>query len=249
MNLRKKLPVSAKLTATGWLSNGVSFDDYSRMQTTTRKIAGERRLPTPAWAMSNAMLRRVLVRFMEERAFSKKERLAVRKKAGLKERLDNAKKRIMSKRPNAMIVLDKLCEEYVEIKSKGLKPGITDKEWNESKQQPFMGFAEGEARYQDEKKRLKQLESEIEGIDTYLRISENGGADIVAAVIYLYYRTGYDSVGVGEELGIKPPHVRQTIYRLHQTAKRLESEGKFKGVAEHKKSCRSKARLVTPSLF
>ncbi len=36
MNLRKKLPVSAKLTATGWLSNGVSFDDYSRMQTTTR---------------------------------------------------------------------------------------------------------------------------------------------------------------------------------------------------------------------
>jgi hypothetical protein len=249
MNLRKKLPVSAKLTATGWLSNGVSFDDYSRMQTSTRKIAGERRLPTPAWAMNNPMLRRVLVRFMEERAFSRKERLAVRKKAGLKERLDRACARIMSKRPNAMVVLDRLCEEYVEIKNKGLKPGITDKEWNESKQQPFMEFAEGEARYQDEKKRLKQLESEIEGVDTYLRISENGGADIVAAVIYLYYRTGYDSVGVGEELGIKPPHVRQTIYRLHQTAKRLEAEGKFKGVAVTKKEKHCRMRLVTPSLF
>jgi hypothetical protein len=246
---RKKLPVSAKVTATGWLSNGIDFTDFSRMQTTTRKIAGERRLPTPAWALSNPMLRRVLVRFLEERAFSKKERLAVRKKAGLKERLDNARKRIVSKRPNAMLVLDRLCTEYVEIKNKGLKPGITDKEWNESKPQPFFDFAEGEARYQDEKKRIKQLESEIEGIDTYLRISENGGADIVAAVIYLYYRTGYDSVGVGEELGIKPPHVRQTIYRLHQTAKRLEAEGKFKGVAVHKKKKSDKPRLVTPSLF
>ena len=199
--------------------------------------------------MSNPMLRRVLVRFIEERAFSKKERLAVRKKAGLKERLDSARHRIMSKRPNAMLVLDRLCAEYVEIKNKGLQPGITDKEWNEGKPQPFFDFAEGEARYQDEKKRLKQLESEISGIDTYLRISENGGADIVAAVIYLYYRTGYDSVGVGEELGIKPPHVRQTIYRLHQTAKRLESEGKFKGVAAHKKKKSDKPRLVTPSLF
>jgi hypothetical protein len=248
MNLRKKLPVSAKLTATGWLSNGIAFDDFAKMQTTTRKTAGERRLPTPAWAMSNVLLRLVLVRFMEERAFSKKERLSVRKKAGLKERLDNAKKRIMAKRPAAMLVLDRLCEEYVEIKNKGLKPGITDKEWNESKPQPFMEFAEGEARYQDEKKRLKQLESEIEGIDTYLRISENGGADIVAAVVYLYYRTGYDSVGVAEELGIKPPHVRQTIYRLHQTAKRLEAEGKFSGVST-KKKVKSVPRLVTPSLF
>src|SRR5208283_2415143 len=121
MNLRKKLPVSAKMTATGWLSNGIAFDDFYRMQTTTRKIAGERRLPTPQWALNNPMLRRVLVRFLEERAFSKKERLAVRKKAGLKERLDNARKRIMAKRPNAMLVLDKLCAEYVEIKNKGLK--------------------------------------------------------------------------------------------------------------------------------
>lgn len=241
---KRSLPISATMTASGWLSNGISFDDYSRMSTRTKKASGERRLPTPLWAMNNAMLRRVIVQFMEERAFSKKERTAF--KGTLKERLDRAKARIVAKRPAALSVLARLCEEYVEIKNKGLKPGMTDKEWNESKEQPFMEFAEGEARYLDEQKRLKQLESEIEGIDTYLRISENGGADIVAATAYLYYRAGLDSVGVGAELGLKPPHIRQMLRRLHQTAKELRG-GKFVEAAPDKK--KRKPRLITPPIF
>ena len=245
------LPISARITATGWISNGISFDDFARMQTQTRKTSGERRLPTPAWAMSNAMLRRVIVTFMEERAFSKKERSRIPSKTGLKERLGRAKARIITKRAAAITVLDRLCDEYVEIKNKGLRPGMTDREWNETKKQPYMEFAEGEARFQDERKRLRQLEIEIEGIDTYLRISENGGADIVAAAVYLYYRTGLDSVGVGAELGLKSPHVRQTLYRLHQTAKRLEAAGKFKEVVSRKKKVMvaAKARYFTPPLF
>lgn len=245
---KRSHPVSATITATGWLSNGVSFDDYSRMSTQTRRASGERRLPTPEWAMNNPMLRRVLVQFMEERAFSKKERLKL--KGGLKERLERAKEKIATKRPAAIVVLDRLCGEYTEIKSKGLKPGMTDAEWNASKAQPYMNFAEGEARYQDEQKRLRQLEIEIEGIDTYLRISENGGADIVAAAVYLYYRTGLDSVGVGAELGLKPPHVRQTLWRLHQTAKKLLADGKFKEIVTKKTEPTKKTgRLYTPPLF
>ena len=114
-----------------------------------------------------------------------------------------------------------------------------------------MDFAEGEARYQDEQKRKRELEIEIEGIDTYLRISENGGADIIAAIVYLYYRTGYDSVGVAAELGLKPPHIRQTLWRMHQTAKRLEADGKFKEVASAKKKIVQKrtGRYYTPALF
>jgi|SRR5271166_3059138 len=246
------LPVNAKITATGWLSNGISFDDYSRMSLQTRKTSGERRLPTPLWAMNNAMLRRVIVTFMEERAFSKKEREKTPSDMGLKERLERAKARIITKRAAAITVLDRLCDEYVDIKNKGLQPGLTDREWNESKKQPYMEFAEGEARFQDEKKRLRQLEIEIEGIDTYLRISENGGADIVAAAVYLYYRTGLDSVGVGAELGLKSPHVRQTLWRLHQTAKRLEAAGKFKELASRKKKIKEpvgKGKYYTPPLF
>lgn len=247
---KRNHPVSATMTARGWISNGVSFDDYSRMSTRTKKTSGERRLPTPLWAMNNAMLRRVLVTFMEERAFSKKERSTIRGNVGLKERLERAKARIVTKRPAAIVVLDRLCEEYVAIKDKGLRPGMTDKEWNESKDQPFMSFAEGEARYQDEKNRLRQLEIEIEGIDTYLRISENGGADIIAAVVYLYYRTSLDSVGVGSELGLKPPHIRQTLWRLHQTAKKLEAAGKFKEVGSKKRiKVPKRGGFYTPPLF
>jgi hypothetical protein len=242
---RREHPVSAHITANGWISNGIDFDSYSRMSTQTRKQSGERRLPTPLWAMNNPMLRRVLVHFMEERAFSRKERQSLR--GGLKERLDRAAARIITKRPATMLVLDKLCGEYVEIKDKGLKPGMTDAEWNVSKAQPFIGFAEGEPRFQDEQKRIRQLEIEIEGIDTYLRISENGGADVVAAIVYLYYRTGLDSVGVGSELGLKPPHIRQTLWRLHQTAKKLQASGKFKELAAKPPS--AKRGLITPPLF
>src|SRR5208282_1219630 len=71
---REQFPVGATMTATGWLSNGISFDDYNRMSTQKRKTSGERRLPTPGWAMSDYALRRVLVTFLEERSFSKKER-------------------------------------------------------------------------------------------------------------------------------------------------------------------------------
>ena len=241
---KKMQPVSARITADGWISNGIDFGSYNFMSTRTHKISGERRLPTPSWAVNNPMLRRVLVRFMEERAFSKKERAILRKKAGLKERLNKACAKIMSKRTAAVAVLDKLCAEYVEIQNNGMKPGMTDKEWNTTKKQPYMEFAEGQARIDDETKRIMYLEREISGIDTYLRISENGGADIVASIVYLYYRVGLDSVGVGMELGLKPPHVRQTLFRLHQTAKTFDK--KFHKAAP---KTEKRGRFVVPALF
>jgi len=243
---RKSNPVNARVGVDGWVTTGLSFDDYSRCQTSQRKTTGERRLPTPLWAMNNPLLRRVLVCFMEERAFSKKERATL--KGGLKERLERAKAKIISKRPAAMLVMDRLCGEYVEIKQKGLNPDMTDADWNASKKQPYMNFAEGEARYQDEQKRIRQLEIEIEGIDTYLRISENGGADVVAGIVYLYYRTGMDSVGVGAELGLKSPHIRQTLWRLHQTAKRMQSSGLINDVKVKPAKVSKKNKLVTPPL-
>ena len=282
---RNQYPVGATVTATGWLSNGVSFDDYNRMSTHKRKTSGERRLPTPGWAMSDFALRRVLVTFMEERAFSKKERTvrtaaekearkvlkaaldkkgaeyAERRKAyaaleevWLRSRLDAVQKKVASKRPQAESVMDQLCAEYVDIRQKGLRPGMTDKEWNESRNEPYMEFAEGEAKYQDEKVKLKRLEVVIDGIDTYLRYTVNGGADMVASAVYLYYRVGMDSVGVANELGLKSPHIRQTLYRLHQTAKKIfppnGNPSQSSVIVEPKKVEKPRRKmLVTPPLF
>jgi hypothetical protein len=63
---------------------------------------------------------------------------------------------------------------------------------------------------------------EIENLDTYLRTTANdGGAALLAACVYFYYRVGLDSVAVGREVGIKPPHVRQIIWRLNRIAEQL----------------------------
>jgi hypothetical protein len=41
---------------------------------------------------------------------------------------------------------------------------------------------------------------------------------IMSAVVYCYYRLGWDSTTIAEEFGIKPPHVRIVLYRLNQLA-------------------------------
>ena len=61
---------------------------------------------------------------------------------------------------------------------------------------------------------LKELEHQIENLDTCIRVLQKGMATVIAAVVYLYYRQGLNSVAVGELLHLKPPHVRQLVWRI-----------------------------------
>lgn len=54
---------------------------------------------------------------------------------------------------------------------------------------------------------------QIEGLDTQLRLLDRT-AEMLASAIYFYWRCGYTSVETGQQLGIKPTHVRQTTSRL-----------------------------------
>lgn len=219
---RHEYPVSARNTLAGWVSTGVAFEDYTRMNTQQRKPSGERRLPTPKWAVNDPMLRTLLVKFTEERAGFRKAQ-----KGTLLERLERAKVAVIAQRPRLVTVLSGLCKQYVELKQYGKHPELTDEQVLDVAEKVLGAkplFVSGHplaAREMLAHKRSRELEIEIEGIDTYLRYTANGGADTVAAIVYLYYRAGYDSVGVGAELGLKPPHVRQTLWRLHDTAKKL----------------------------
>lgn len=215
---RKQHPVGAHRVVDGWVSTGIAFEDYSRMSTQQHKASGERRLPTPQWSVNDKMLRELLVVFMEERAGFRKQQ-----RGDLHERLARAKVAIIGQRPRLMNIAAKLCAEYVHLKRVGARPDMGDEELNLSLAQP-LAFP-NMARTYLELKRRRELEIEIEGIDTYLRYTANGGADVVAGIVYLYYRTGLDSVGVGTELGLKPPHVRQTLWRLHDTWKKMVSQG------------------------
>jgi hypothetical protein len=198
---RRPHPVSATSDGHGSFSTpGVSFEDFSRMSTMQRKTTGERRLPTPSWAVNDKELQHLLVVFMEVRACFRKhkdfplnENKKDRTPEALKSRLQKATEEVLARRAGQLAAMKRLNEEYHHIRHQGFISDV-------------------------EQIRLRQLEIEIESLNTYLRYSQNGGADVVAGMVYLYYRAGMDSVGVASELGIKPQHVRQTIWRLHRTA-------------------------------
>jgi hypothetical protein len=70
--------------------------------------------------------------------------------------------------------------------------------------------------------RKKELQVAIEGYDTTIRIATKGAATL-AAVVYLYHRLRWDSARVAAELQLKPPHIRQILYRMNQVAEKLKN--------------------------
>jgi hypothetical protein len=189
---RREYPASAKYR--------LSFQDYSAMQTQQHKQSGERRLPTPAWALSDKLLAEIIVLFMEKRLYIRDPQ------GSLIERRERARAVAIAQIPRLNATIDKLNFEYVTAQRSGAP-----------------------------QHRLKELEVEIESLDTQIRTTSNdGGIGTLAAIAYLYYRRRLDSVGVGEALRIKPPHVRQILYRFNQLwAERFNPDGSPKPLAAH----------------
>jgi hypothetical protein len=183
----------------------LSFEDYVGMSTRAHKATFERRLPTPQWALDDSLLQQLLVVFMEARA------KIVNADGSMFQRLTRASQAVINRHPKMVTSLALMCKEYRAI----LKDGVVDPKLKE----PFLPGMEAEAQHYATVVRKRELEIEIEGMDTYLRYTRTGGADMLAAVVYLYYRVGMDSVGVAAEVGLKPPHVRQLLYRLSETWK------------------------------
>jgi hypothetical protein len=66
----------------------------------------------------------------------------------------------------------------------------------------------------------KHFQQKIEEVDTQLRMIENPAKFYVGAAFY-YWRAGLDSVATGQQLGIKPPHVRCILWRMGKVAGQL----------------------------
>jgi len=185
-------PVSARYTPDGWESTGLSFGDYERCHVFQHKQHGERRLPTPRWAIDDGLLRELLVCFMEERAGIRPEAgRVVLSKLSLEQRLASAQQVLQRQRQFKAATMAKLCKEYVALKQSTLP----------------------------DRKEMRKLEIQIENLDTCVRTMEkDGGTAVVAGIVKFYYSVGLDSPGVGQELGIKPTHARQVLWRLFKTA-------------------------------
>jgi hypothetical protein len=146
--------------------------------------------------VNDAQLRELLVEFLEERAFNGRTGL---KTGTLAERLANAQKKLIANCGSKLLpIIDRLCKRLVALK----------------RDTPLT---------QEAQKQIRLLEQQIENADTRLRFEgKDGGAALVLGTVYYYYRLGMDSVGAGKALLVKPPHIRQIIWRLRQTWARLE---------------------------
>lgn len=215
----ESLPIRVEYAGLGeFRTNGIGFNEYYRMQTHTRKLSKMRRLETPSWALNDSLLRKVLVHYLESRAFSRKACAEINKTFGADaalaresldlrkvedrlqyekietrfwlQRLQKAEAKLVRRRPQLSAKMDRMCAEYVRAKNAG------------------------------DVKRCEQLQNIIRGMDTQLRTT-------VAHVIGMctkYYRLGMDSFQIAEELELRSPQVRQVLRRLNLVAKQLFGE-------------------------
>src|SRR5207249_5956773 len=108
-----RMPVSATFDEHGEASStNISFDDFGKMHSITRKQHGDRRLDTPSWAVDDTKLRRLLVRFLEITG-------GTIRRPGRESEADRVARAIQRRRdraPKLRLTLDNLCREYVALK-------------------------------------------------------------------------------------------------------------------------------------
>jgi hypothetical protein len=183
-------PVHADFDGHDYHSNGIAWEDYSRMSTHMHKLSPWRRGAAPEWVFNNTKLRAVIVGCIEARAnngFSVRYYDYTGTDA---ERLARAMKKLAAAKPNLEARIDKLCRAFLDAKYAG--------------------------RAADE----KELAQKVEETDTQLRMIDEP-AKYYAGVAYHYWRSGLNSVETGQQLGLKPPHIRCLLWRMGKIAGQL----------------------------
>jgi hypothetical protein len=212
--------------------NSLAYSDMSGLHI----MAGaerqpERRLPTPRWALEDKLLRVVLVHYLEERFYTTRHRQGT-----LLERLAQCKKAAERYLPGTRETLAAWIKDYRTLSS-GRFQELND----EDAQQKFASLKENDgqraltgeiAREMLASKKLRDLETQIMNLDTDIFLTEKGHAEMVNAIVYKYYRLAWNSVSIAEDLGLKPPHIRQVLFRLNLTADALSQNNEEFGTVK-----------------
>jgi hypothetical protein len=112
--IRYQLPISATFDAHGVAhSTGISFDDYSRMQTATPSAQHWRRIK-PDWVLDTLKFREVVTCVVERRAG-----FSTTQPGTHQQRIDRAQLRLNALRKNKIRALDALCGRYIAAKAAG----------------------------------------------------------------------------------------------------------------------------------
>ncbi len=96
----------------GSFQAGLGFDDYARMQTTSRVIGHKHRREIPFWTLNDAATRRVVLSYMESRCWGGKQRAT--NTGTERERFIRVMNALRERTSQMTVVLGRLCAEYTE---------------------------------------------------------------------------------------------------------------------------------------
>lgn len=157
VGMRMRYPVEVHAVAGGELeSNGIDFSDYVRMGRMQQKLDKCRRQATPTWVLNQSMLRAVLVRYLEMRAF-RVVPFPIDPNLSESERLRRAEKALEAAIPAKEALLTRLIKECLALKKKGADAA-----------------------------RLKKLAVQIENVDTVLVLNKNVASKAAMVVHLYY---------------------------------------------------------------
>ena len=165
------------------------------MHTDVRKLNFARRKEPLAWAFNDAVFREVLVRYLENRAYTNTPLCRKARHGTQEERLQRAVAKLKERVPRKVEVLRGLCRQYAGEKAKS--------EPNHA--------------------RLRELQTSIRSLDGEVRTAERA-PEIITGVRYFYFHCGCDSVETAQRLNISPWGCRQLIWRLDRIYKRMIEE-------------------------
>jgi len=162
----------------------LSFGDFNSMHVQRREKQQIRRLETPAWAMTDSSLRRVVLISLERRFY-------IQDSGGYTdaERLQRINEESRQRIPRLQAILDNHLIRYHTLARNG---------------------AHSEC--------LRRLKIEINNRDTEIVMLKKGISALVTAAMFYYFRLGWNSKQIAEELGVKAPMVRIWTYRMRHIA-------------------------------
>jgi len=100
---------------------------------------------------------------------------------------------------------------------------------------------------------LAGLRTQVQNVDTEICLLRRGLLAAVIAVVYSYYRLGWNSTAIANQFGMKSPMVRMWLYGLHTVAMKLAGnkypQHRWVGGRDNRTASPYMVQEIAPRLF
>jgi hypothetical protein len=167
-----------------------------------------RRIPVPDWAHNAAGLQTALVHYLEKRYFIKPNPAD-----DLKTRLTRCQEKVKADAAPVKRRLETWIKNY---------RAIAKRDYHEAEERIYERLFLASLRGDGPDKVLKSCFKHISNLDSEYYIQARI-AQLTLSILFLYYRMGWKSNDVAQELDVKAPHVRQILYRVSRRVRKTDA--------------------------